>query len=320
MYAPSPATAWPTRRRVVVSGVCASLVAAAVTATVVATSDSDDGGGGGDGTVDLSQRITRYTARFPVNSGYRAPSRAERAAVRGGVMDVLDGRTAAAARGLAEVGYTVRTLRLHGSDRRVAEIAESGDRDTGRGWGRIYVDLSRPVRWSLQVPHPRADMRSELMGAELFDAAPGAVMVLAGANRFAGQGDEADMAHQEDSAFNAVCTALVGRSMPAIQLHGFADASSPGHEVVLSPSVTRAGPEVHRAADLVEGSGLRTCRTWMQECGRLEGTKNVQGRAAAQHGLPFLHVENSRTVRDDPALRSRVVDSLRRVAQGWTGG
>jgi hypothetical protein len=339
MYANPPSPSLVTRRRIVVSGACASLLAAAAATTLTLTSHSGEHGGrgGGDGEegpVDLQDRIGRYTAGFPVHSGYRPPDRQERATLRGGVMDVLDGRLDAAGAGLARIGYDVRVLRLEApkrssrklgsaglkaSGRTVAEIAERG-RATGRGWGRVYVDLSRPVRWSVQVPHPRADMRSELMGAELFSRAPGAVLVLAGANRFAGPGDLADMAHQESSVFNAVCTALVERGMPGIQLHGFANESSPGHDVVLSPSLAHPGKEAHSVADLVEGSGLRTCRTWRQECGRLEGTKNVQGRAAAAHGLPFLHVENSRTVREDAALRSRVVDALRRVALTWTGG
>jgi hypothetical protein len=333
VYANPPTSPLVTRRRAVISGVCASLVAAATATTLALTARSGPHGGHGggeDAPVNLQDRIGRYTAGFPLHSGYRPPDRQERAVLRAGVMDVLDGRLDAAGRRLAPVGYGVRVLQLPTSEgagtgaaglkptgRAVAEIAERG-RATGRGWGRVYVDLSRPVRWSVQVPHPRADMHSELMGAELFARAAGAVLVLAGANRFAGPGDRADMAHQESSVFNAVCTALVERGMPGIQLHGFANESSPGHDVVLSPSLTRPGTAVRTVADLVESSGLRACRTWRQECGRLEGTKNVQGRAAAAHGLPFLHVENSRTVRNDPALRAHVVEALRQVAQTWT--
>ncbi|WP_189133269.1 hypothetical protein [Wenjunlia tyrosinilytica] len=321
MYAPSPAAPRQRRRRVLVSALCASLLVAATVVTLTAKSRPEPKDRPPDvaSPVELGDRVGSYTALFPLRSGYRPPSREERAAVRAGVMDVLDGRIDSARSRLGHVGYTVRTMRLKGSERAVAEIAEREGEDTGRGWGRVYVDLSRSARFSVQVPHPRADMNSELMGAELFAKTPGAVLVLAGANRFAGQGKEADMAHQARSVFNAVCAALTARGLPGVQLHGFANESSPGNDVVLSPGVTEPGPEIRRAARLISDAGLRTCRTWVRSCGQLEGTTNVQGRDAAAHGIPFLHVENSHTVRTDAAGRSAVVDALDEAARGWNG-
>ncbi|WP_269857175.1 hypothetical protein [Streptomyces sp. RPT161] len=263
--------------------------------------------------VDLAQRIGAFITGFPVTGGYRVPDRAEREALAAGVLEVLDGRPDAARGRLATIGYTLRTLRRAGGD--LAELCEPSW--TGRGWGRVYVDVTRPARWSVQAPHPRSDLRTGRLAAEVFDRAPGGVLVLAGALRTAGEGDCADVAHRADSAFNAVCEALVARGLPAIQVHGFADASAPGHDVVVSPGPAPPGDAVRKAARLLDGQGFRVCRVWKERCDGLEGTTNVQARRAAAHGVPFVHVESSFTVRHDPAARARIADALAEVARGW---
>ncbi|MDF3291672.1 hypothetical protein [Streptomyces silvisoli] len=202
--------------------------------------------------VDLAQRIGAFITGFPVTGGYRVPDRAEREALAAGVLEVLDGRPDAARGRLATIGYTVRTLRRAGGD--LAELCEPSW--TGRGWGRVYVDVTRPARWSVQAPHPRSDLRTGRLAAEVFDRAPGGVLVLAGALRTAGEGDCADVAHRADSAFDAVCEALVARGLPAIQVHGFADASAPGHDVVVSPGPAPPGDAVRKAARLLDGQGV----------------------------------------------------------------
>jgi hypothetical protein len=265
--------------------------------------------------VDLAQRIGAFISGFPVAGGYRVPDRAERAAIAAGVVHVLNGHTGAACQQLSAVGYTVRTLHTASCDRAVAEVGESAA--TGRGWGRVYVDLTRPARWSVQAPHPRSDLRTGRLATELFGRAPGGVLVLAGALRTAGEGNCADVAHREDSAFNAVCDALVARGLPAIQVHGFADATSPGHDVVVSPGPAQPGDAVREAARLLDDQGFRVCRVWKERCSGLEGTTNVQAKRAAADGVPFVHIENSFTVRHDRAARTRVVQALAELARSW---
>lgn len=263
--------------------------------------------------VDLAQHVQAFIRGFPMADGYRVPDRAERAALAAGVLEVLDGRPEAASGRLAAIGYTVRRLRRATGE--LAEVCETAW--TGRGWGRVYVDVTRPAHWSVQAPHPRSDLRTGLLAAELFDRAPGGVLVLAGALRTAGEGNCADVAHRADSAFNAVCDALVARGLPAIQVHGFADASAPGHDVVVSPGPAPPGDAVRRAARLLDEKGFRVCRVWRERCDGLEGTTNVQARRAAADGVPFVHVENSFSVRHDPAARGRAADALAEVARSW---
>ncbi|GGX61098.1 hypothetical protein [Streptomyces hiroshimensis] len=279
------------------------------------------------GTVDLARHITDYTDGITADGSYRIPTERERRAVADGVRALLDGDCAAAARRLSAVGYAVRTLAdSTGGDStggaRYAEIADATrEGEARRGWGRVYVDLRGPARWQVQVPHPSADQRTEQLGIGLLRGAPGGVLVLAGAHRAADSGDgpdAADVAHRRDSVFAAVSDALADRRLPAVQVHGFADSSLPDHDVVVSPGKGEEGlPSARRLSAAYRAQGMRVCEVWERYCGRLEGRTNVEGEYAEQAGVPFLHVEHNRRVRDDDELVAKAVRALVEVAKTW---
>ncbi|WP_424890565.1 hypothetical protein [Streptomyces sp. XH2] len=278
--------------------------------------------------VDLGRHITDYTAGITADGSYRVPTERERRAVADGVRALLDGDRAAAARHLAGVGYAVRTLVDGGAGSggaRYAEIADATrEGEVRRGWGRIYADLRGPARWQVQVPHPSADQRTEQLGIGLLRGAPGGVLVLAGAHRAADSGagpDAADVAHRRDSVFAAVADTLADRRLPAVQVHGFADSSLPDHDVVVSPGSGEAGlPSARRLAVAYRAQGMRVCEVWERYCGRLEGRTNVEGEYAGEAGVPFVHVEHNRRVRDDDGLVAKAVRALVEVAGRWGTG
>jgi hypothetical protein len=273
--------------------------------------------------VDLRERITAFTDRITQDGGYRVPAERDRRAIADGVRELLDGHRPTAERTLAGAGYTVRTLVDRNGGQRVEEVADAtGDGETRRGWGRVYVDLRAPARWQVQVPHPTADQRSEQLGIGLLRGTPGGVLVLAGAHRAsAPDSDAADVAHRRDSVFAAVSDALADRRLPAVQVHGFADSSLPEDDVVVSPGKGDAGlPSARRLSVALQGEGLRVCEVWSRYCGRLEGRTNVEGDHAAGVGVPFLHVEHSRRVRLDDHLVAAAVRALTAVTQRWVAG
>ncbi|MGK5732657.1 hypothetical protein [Streptomyces sp. URMC 124] len=302
--------------------------------------DGDGGGGGrkdttrsrraapqppGTGTVDLARRITDYTDGITADGSYRIPSERERRAAAEGVRALLDGDRTAAVRRLGGIGYAVRTLVDSSGGARYAEVADATrEGEVRRGWGRVYVDLRGPARWQVQVPHPSADQRTEQLGIGLLRGAPGGVLVLAGAHRAADSGDgpdAADVAHRRDSVFAAVAAALADRRLPAVQVHGFADSSLPDHDVVVSPGKGEEGlPSAVRLAAAYRAQGLRVCEVWERYCGRLEGRTNVEGEYAEEAGVPFLHVEHNRRVRDDDGLVAKAVRALLEVATRWGAG
>ncbi|MFE6869042.1 hypothetical protein ACFVFS_21115 [Kitasatospora sp. NPDC057692] len=264
---------------------------------------------------DLAARVEAYTAAFAFGA-YTAPDPARRRAVADGVRSAVDGHPERADRHLAGAGYRLTEFTEAVSGRRTAEIADASGADP-RGWGRIYLDLSTRAGWSAQVPHPVADRRTELLGAELFQRVPGGVLVLAGAHRRAGAGGSADVAHRQDTVFAAVVGALTARGLPGLQLHGFDRSSLPGADAVVSSGAGTAGEAAERTAAGLEAAGLTVCRAWRETCGRLAGTTNVEGRFAAALGATWLHVELAGPLRTDPVRRARVAAALAGTAGAW---
>ncbi|MEU9301416.1 hypothetical protein [Streptomyces sp. NPDC048269] len=224
--------------------------------------------------------------------------------------------------------------------RRFAEVSDAAGRSGSatRGWGRVYVALDGPPRWSVQVPHPVADQGTERLGARVLRGAPGGVMVMAGAHRTAGTGtgpraggagDEADeggegapadMAHRTDSVFHAVIAELARRGLPGIQLHGFADDSAPGTDSVVSTGAgSRAAEDAERLAGKLDGQGFEVCRAWSATC-KLSGRTNEQGRLAAEQGTRFLHVELSRTTRSGSRRLDETARAIAYVTTRWSRG
>jgi hypothetical protein len=268
--------------------------------------------------VDLERRVTDFTTGFGQDGGYRPPSADERATVADAVGLLLDHREQAARDRLDGIGFVLRTLTDSGTGRRFAEVADAREGRTGnRGWGRVYVDLTAPVRWSVQVPHPVADEDSEKLGVGVLRGTPGGVMVLAGAHRRAGEGNAADVAHRRDTVFDAVCGELARRRLPGIQVHGFADSSQPGYDAIVS---TGKADDAHDAArTLAHALGvhhLAVCRAWARDCS-LEGRTNEQSGVAAALHVPFLHVEFSRSVRTHHRRIAEAVDAMASVTSAW---
>ncbi|MGW7100126.1 hypothetical protein [Streptomyces sp. NPDC054838] len=266
------------------------------------------------------RRIARFTAGFGEHGGYRVPTSGERQALTRGVALLLDGDQDAARTQLATVDFALHTVTDGLSGRRYAEVAdavsESG-RDN-RGWGRVYVDLDHRPRWSVQVPHPIADARTELLGARVLRGAPGGVMVIAGAHRNAGRDGAADMAHRTDSVFHGVVGELMRRDLPGIQLHGFANESFPGRDAVVSTGAgDRATADARELTAALRRDGRQVCTAYSERC-RLSGTENEQGQVAAGDDVRFLHLELNRTVRGDDAGLDRTAASITMLTDRWS--
>ncbi|MBW8089860.1 hypothetical protein IGW14_18020 [Streptomyces hygroscopicus subsp. hygroscopicus] len=268
--------------------------------------------------VPLARRITDFTARLDPGSGYREPRRAERRAIADAVGLILDGHPARARPLLSDVDFRLRTLTDATTGRRFAELSDrTEDGPTPRGWARVYIDLSAPARWSVQVPHPVADADTERIGARVLLDSPGGVLVLAGAHRRAGAGDAADVAHRTDSVFDAVCAELARRGLPGVQIHGFADDSAPGRDAIASTGKGPAGrADARRLAAALTARHFTVCRAWVRGC-PLEGRDNVQGRRAAARHVRFLHIEFARSVRTSaPRIRSAAA-AVTTVTRHW---
>lgn len=266
--------------------------------------------------VDLRSRILTYTADLEPDAAYTPPDDTHRDRVAESVGHLLDGDPAKAERLLAPLGLKLTRLTDTESGRRYDEIAAARPGRAER-WGRLYLTADSDVRWNAQVPHPVSDRDTERLGVRLLEDNPGGSLVIAGAHREAGRGDAADVAHREDSVFHAIVVKLQKRDVPGVQLHGFAKDSDRPYEAVLSTGAARSTlTEAAALADAMQADGLRVCRGWSARC-PLEGTTNVQGKAAERHHAKFLHVELSRKARGDGSDADTAAKALSGLVTTW---
>jgi len=288
------------RTRLVLGAV--TLVALIAILVVVRIDGSQSGSAARPVASALADRVRDFLAGQRADQPYRDPTAAERADASAAFADLLDGAPGQ----FTEFGFGATEDVDADTGRRYAlYTSASGD----RAWGAILVDLSAPVRLAIEVPHPRTDIDTEWVGLDLFRKVPGSVVLVAGAHRRAG-GGAADVAHNEDSFFQALSVTLARRGVPQIQVHGFADLNLPDSNAVVSTGNDTPNPLATRIAAELDTRDVTVCRAWERACGRLEATTNVQGRAAAEHGGVFVHVELSNSVRADDARRAAVVEAL----------
>ncbi|MEV8505676.1 hypothetical protein AB0368_12730 [Actinoplanes sp. NPDC051475] len=286
----------------------AGLLIAALAATALGCSRTGDDG---DDRGNLDVMIDSLVASLSPDGPYRDPRKAERQAARQAVGQLIDGGTEPPAKLLSGVGFRA----VHGvqaTDGRKFTFYRA-DEDTG--WGGLLVEPSVPIRSVVEVPHPAYDLNTEKLGLDLFRRLPGSAMLIAGAHRQA-EGDDADVAHNDRSMFHVFSEEFAERGVPQLQLHGFADRSLPGADAVVS---TGAGPENElavRIARELKAEDVRVCRAWVSHCVGLEGTTNVQGTTAAEHGAEFVHLELGWGLRRDESGRQLVRDA---VVAAWNG-
>ncbi|TDD62922.1 hypothetical protein E1263_02220 [Kribbella antibiotica] len=240
--------------------------------------------------------VTDFTAGLSANQEYHQPESGELAATATGFSAALNHRKTAE---FTNLGFTV----LDGVDSVTGRAYTMVVNE--QAWGMYVIDRSAPLSVAVEVPHPVSDLRTELVGIDLFRHEPGAVLLVAGAHRRA-----ADVAHEPTSVFHAIATVLAQRGLAQVQLHGFDDRNLPATDIVLSSGAALVGDLARRTADRLSAGGFAVCLAWTERCDRLAGTTNAQGEMAAAAGTVFLHVEMSRTVRDSPARRTDIVRAL----------
>lgn len=265
---------------------------------------------------DLDTWLTSFAARISPAQSYREPTGPEAVAGVSGVEKLaLADQADEAAALLVPLGFAiVRDVDLDTRRPFALAVCENG---TDRSWGAFLVDLSRPVRLVVQCPHIVADQHSELLALDHWRRTPGALLVIAGAHRDAtgtllGGYPLADVGKQAGSLFHLVCAAFASRSVPAVQWHGFADASAPGLTHVVATGSGAYGRVSRRIAEELGDGGFSVGRGWDSsgsETG-LIGLTNVQGDDAADKGVTWTHVEVNATTRGNAATRAATVDAV----------
>lgn len=187
------------------------------------------------------------------------------------------------------------------------------DQHQRRGAGVVTVRSGATAPWVIEVPHSFFDEGTLEVGLNAFVLANARALLVNTVHRYRSRANSpadgaetsddddasagSDVAHAESSFFlsaHAACVDLLGE-VGVVQLHGYADASAPSADLVLSPAGSRADA-VPVARALERALGIRVA-VYPRDIRKLGGTKNVQARYSIAAGRPFLHVEMSRTLR-----------------------
>jgi hypothetical protein len=280
------------------------------------TSDSSANSREGNGPVNLAAWLTDFTAPMSSSQPYREPASAESTDAVGALWRLLGDGDAEAL--LEPLGFTV----ISGIDAvtgRPFVLAYSESPPGERAWAGMLVDRSAPCHVVITCPHPVADTETERLGLVLWQRIPGALLLVAGAHRGA-DGGRADPRNNPGALFHQLAVVLLDAGLPHVQVHGFADASAPGFDVVLSPGATTAGAPITRVGDSLAAHGLAVARAWEVPVPNLSGRTNIQGRHAADVGAVFIHIEVSRTARATESEQVVAALSGADVAgTGWPG-
>lgn len=249
---------------------------------------------------------------------YQVPTAGEAARVATAVDHALRGDLDVAVSLLAPVGYQVVRLRTP-DGRRFILVEETLGRNGGpeRNWGLFVLAPDAGADLLVEVAHPVHDIDSHEVGVEVFEAARGRALLVAGAHRYANRDGSADVAQTPGSVFEAVHATLLRTGTVVLQPHGFATESHPGlGEIVVSAGVAPPPPLVATLAEDL-GAIAEVCLYHGDDCRALAGTRNVQGRSARAAGATFVHVELSRRLRSEAELRAPLVG---RTADRLVGG
>jgi hypothetical protein len=266
---------------------------------------------------DLTAVIDAFTATLSKDQAYRHPKAQEAADGVTGVRQMLQGRDAAAV--LGPLGFTVTSGVEVDSGRPYALAQSETGPDGERAWAVVLADPSVPVGVVIGCPHPHFDETTEQLGLELWRLVPGALLVIAGAHRDAGANGSVDPRDHPETMFHQIAANLIAKGgLPHVQLHGFADATASGFDVVLSSGATLPDVPFRRVSRGLAAEELAAVEHWLNPISGVGGITNIQGVAANAAGTTFLHVEVSHTARTTAAKRAAVLAGLAAADVGGT--
>ena len=246
-------------------------------------------------TVNVADLIVQNRAGLKPEHPYSDPTSEQVESVKQAVGKLMRGEKAEAPEG------TEVLEGFDGAAQRNVRILRSIP-GNGLYWGVWVFPADSKITGVVEAPHPVFDAVSDDIAVKVWAKSPaGTVLAVAGSHRTNPDGlNERDVAHNAKSMWHQVTTFIAQPGLPEFQLHGFGDESMPGVGAVISSGSSPLSAGVIRTEGFIAAAGITTARQWDGSADKLIGMMNIQGDAAAERGNPFLHIELSKTVRDNP--------------------
>ncbi len=209
-----------------------------------------------------------------------------------------------------------------------------------KGWGTFILNLDYDRELSIAVPHPIYDINTDIEGADIFRRTGARLLMIAGTHRcanseftlcdgvFCGCGERrypvSDMAHSVASVFQKTHEVISdrGEQLYSINLHGHGRVEC--QDIFLSSGLIDSSQQilVSLKSEILLNSGLTVAVAGdgTSDC-PLIGSTNVQGRftngsidpctkPASRTTGRFIHIEQSRSVRDNSRAYSTLVSAI----------
>jgi len=173
-------------------------------------------------------------------------------------------------------------------------------------WGSFIVRLRKNSndaikKVSIDIPHPRSDMRTYVQGTSIFKHSKAKTLILAGSDRYTnGKGDdfpksscdsnynEADVAHGDQNMFQATVEEVDNYwqsrgSYTALQFHGMGTNTCPGVDGFFSDGNGKAPVslqvnELRNNFKYQSGISGNVLQLVGEDDCKMKGTRNIQGR------------------------------------------
>lgn len=302
-----------TRRRPAPASRASRLAKVAATTLVLASIPAPAHAAVVSTTGQLSDHVAEFVTSLPGrgSEAYDVPTTAEASTMASAYKALTRGEISKAASLAKPYRYDVVRFSDTATGRRFNLLQErrSSDGSYAHGWGLYVRSAGSTSALTVEVTHPRYDVHSADVGVAEFLRAAGADLFVAGAHRYANADGSADPAHRADSVFEAVHRSVLATGDRILQPHGFADDPLFG-DLVVSAGVATPTPLIFRVAESLNASAFAVCVYDGDHCTGLGGTTNVQGASTRRAGAHFVHMEMSRSVRDSPEARARVVNAI----------
>ena len=103
-----------------------------------------------------------------------------------------------------------------------------------KGWGLFLFRRETGSNVIVEAPHPLYDQQTPSVAMSVYSALDARALLIAGAHRDANGDGAADAAHNPETAFQAIHSALVSSGSPVVlQFHSFAASKHPGFPQVV---------------------------------------------------------------------------------------